>query len=251
MYPRITIQSGISAGTTHPITSRVARIGSDPKSDVCLPTAEIPAHALTLEFRDSSCLVYNRCRSHIIVGAQVVDPDQSVAWPETDILQLAGGIELLLDFDEQPDSGLSFEYEDEFDEDTEQSPETRKDVSELTGSAQKGSSSKTIVQLAVTAICVVGCVLLLLRDQTRARPAVQTSLQEILDLNATGSAEDQGMIRRLQYAETMKVRGRKKLARQEFKHLRDELLEEVENSVGQENEFHAKVMNFVQLRLAK
>ena len=45
----IRVDSGISVGTTHWIERAVLRIGSDPQCDICLPSTELDAHALTLE----------------------------------------------------------------------------------------------------------------------------------------------------------------------------------------------------------
>ena len=250
MYPRITIQSGISAGSTYRIERRVARIGSDPQSDVCLPTTDIPSHALTLEFRDESCLVYNRCRSQVVIGAQIVAPEQSAVWPETDILQLDGGIELLLDFDDEP--VVPSIIDDDVDEAVEANDSGRGESGDLpVATAAKNSTSKTVVQLAVTALCIVGCVLLLLRDQNRSKPTVQISLQEVVDAHLGNSIQNHQLVQRVQFAESQRVRGRAKAATKEFQFIRDDLVGSQAEPGGEAAEFQSKVLMFVQSRLEK
>lgn len=249
MYPRITIQSGISAGSTYRIERRVARIGSDPQSDVCLPTTDIPSHALTLEFRDESCLVYNRCRSQVVIGAQIVAPEQSAVWPETDILQLDGGIELLLDFDDEPVTPSMIDYD--VDEAVEADDSDRGESGDLPVATAAKNSSKTVVQLAVTALCIVGCVLLLLRDQNRSKPTVQISLQEVVDANVGDSTQNHQLVQRVQFAESQRVRGRAKAATKEFQFIRDDLVGSQAESGGEAAEFQSKVLMFVQSRLEK
>jgi hypothetical protein len=279
MPARITIQSGVAAGTSHRINSRVARVGSDPQSDVCLPSADIPAHALTLEFQDSpelqdaSCLVYNRCRSRIYVGAQVVEPDQSVHWPETDILQMDQGIELLLDFDDSNGTGTWANDESEYADGMDDSS-TAEPISGLEGSqenwnaantvrtgstiktgstatpestAKPGSTTKTVVQLCVTGLCLAGCALLLLREQNRAANVdVGVGFAEVVSMGLDDATVPRSLINRLQYAEAQRVRGRAKVADEQFQSIRDELVFEAPDPLST----RSKMLQFVQTRLA-
>ena len=159
MPAKITIQSGISAGTSHWIEQRVARIGSDPQSEVCLPMADIPAHALTVEFRDNTCRVYNRCQDNICVGTQVIGPNQVAAWPETDILQLGSEVELVLDFDDVvPSVADSFLFDDEADADGSEFEQP----TEVATDEKTSDGFKTIMQLVVTVLCLVVCAAMML-----------------------------------------------------------------------------------------
>ncbi|MEM7315246.1 MAG: FHA domain-containing protein, partial [Planctomycetota bacterium] len=80
MPAKITVQSGIAAGASHWIQQRVVRIGSDPTAEVCLPSANVPGHALTLEYKDGNYRVYNRCRDNVYVGTRVVEPNRVATW---------------------------------------------------------------------------------------------------------------------------------------------------------------------------
>jgi len=261
MSARITIQSGIAAGTSHRINSRVARVGSDPQSDVCLPSADIPAHALTLEFREThqpqglQCLVYNRCRSQIYVGAQVVEPDHSIHWSETDILQMEQGIELLLDFDDADDLDSAEAFlEDENEEDAGDDGFDHSSMAdpalalERESSQKNSNTTKTIVQLCVTVLCFVGCALLLMRDQNRkTNPDTVVEFAEVVSLGLDDQSVPRSLINRIQYAEAQWVRGRTKVAEEQFRYIRDDLVSENLDPTSPQS----KMLKFVQTRLAE
>ena len=253
MLARITIQSGIAAGTSHKISGRVARVGSDPQSDVCVPTSDIPGHALTLEFRDDRCLVYNRCRESVYIGAQSIEPDQILEWPETDILQLGTDTELLLDFAATTD--------EEFYVDADEPSETDNvaDSSEFSDAAIEETqqrqpatkSSKLVGQLCVTFVCLVGCVFLLVRDQNR-KAGVNSGLQ-FSELIATSLASDRvspELIQRLQFAEAQRVRGRVEFAVNEFRSIRDDLIAQLDEPEEDLEAPNSQILRFIQTRLA-
>lgn len=251
MTARITIQSGIAAGTSHRIKGRVARIGSDPKSDVCLPTAEIPAHALTLEFRNDGCLVYNRCQDNVYIGAQVVEPDETVEWPETDVLQLGPSIELLLDF-EYPDN-TCLDGADEYEADPEEALATAPapDLSEQRPGKSITSSTRTAMQLGVTILCLAGCALLLIRDQNpQSGRSSGPGFSEIIATAIATPGSSPDLIQRLQHAEAQRVRGRLDTARAEYQSIRDDLVAELADPAGTPGELNSQILRFIQSRLA-
>lgn len=254
MPANITIQSGIAAGTSHRIDNRVARVGSDPQSDVCLPTADIPGHALTLEFRGESCLVYNRCRDRIYVGAQVVEPAQSVNWPETDILQLGQGIELILDFDDAETNHTIDDFEDEHAaNELANGPmaESAAHLQNTEGLKNRSNTAKTVAQISVTVLCLVGCIFLLLRDQNRNSSSIEgPGFASVVSSGLENPAVSRKMIQRIQHAEAHRVRGRSKDARKAFQFIRDDLVEETQSSNSDSDNPNSKLLRFVQSRLA-
>jgi len=80
MPASVRVESGISAGTKYWIDRAVLRVGSDPQCDICLPSAELAPHALTLEFRDGNYRAYNRSSSPVSVGGSLVQPGASAVW---------------------------------------------------------------------------------------------------------------------------------------------------------------------------
>ena len=251
MSPRITVQSGIAAGTSHRIENRVARIGSNPQSDVCLPTADIPGHALTLEFRDDGCLVYNRCRESVYIGARVVAPEQVVEWPETDILQLGHGIELLLDLDDSDSddfcNGMVDEEESELDV---KSKGPVSDVSELRQTKTSSGKTKAMIQLLVTVLCLVGGVLLLVRDQNRsAGPEPGPGFSELVSTAIATPGISPELIRRIQYAEAQRIRGRLEIASEEFQSIRNDLIAGREPAGHISEHRNSQILHFIESRV--
>ena len=251
MFARITVESGIAAGTSHRINRRVARVGSDPQADVCLPSAEIPSHALTLEFREESCLVYNRCSERIYVGAQVVEVDEAVEWPETDILQLGQNTELLLDFDEgeveeeTPDY-LSDECLDDSVEAENLSPEA------AISSGSQGKGSKTAMQLGVTLLCIIGCAFLLIRDQNRkSTPDSGIGFSEVITRSLADNSVSPALIQRLQYAEAQRVRGRDEIANEKYQEIRNDLVAKLDDDSDTLDDQSSQILRFVQTRLSE
>ena len=249
MSARITIQSGIAAGTSHLIEGRVARVGSDPQSEVCLPTSDIPSHALTLEFRDDGCLVYNRCSASVYVGAHVVEPDHVVQWPETDILQLGKDTELLLDFDLEVGQEI-FADDNQLDSAVESGKDGQ--ATSEQNKANSSASSKTAIQSFVTVACLFGCVLLLLRDQNR-KAATETGpgFADIVSKALAESEISRELILRFQHAEAQRIRGRSEVAYDEFKLIRDDLLANKDRSARAANDSKSEILQLMQQRISE
>ncbi|MEM9409539.1 MAG: hypothetical protein AAGA30_00330 [Planctomycetota bacterium] len=249
MYARITIQSGISAGTSHLIDGRVIRVGSDPQSDICLPTSGIPEHALTLEFQDESCRVYNRCRETIYVGARTVEPDTVAQWPETDILQMGTDTELLLDFDTE----TQFDHS-EFDNDDSTEIQNSKPFVDHQepheAESTRSNNTKTVFQLIVIATCVAGCIALLIRDQNREQ-SLNSKLRfsEVVSSALTAGDISPVLIQRLQYAEAQRIRGRMEVARNEFRSIRDDLSATNLAHSTDKNESYSRILQFIKSRV--
>src|SRR4051794_10661836 len=165
MSATIRIESGIAAGTNYWIDRPVLRVGSDPGCEICLPTADLAPHALTLEFRGGVYRAYNRGSSPISLGATTLQPGASGVWDDGDMLLLGGGQQLVLAIDgdprpsARPDEGADDGYSD--------APAIMTDDKSASGSAAgaKKPSSKSTIQMAIIGICVVGMGGLLLLNQ--------------------------------------------------------------------------------------
>ena len=255
MPAKVTIQSGISAGTSHWIEKPVARIGSDPQSDVCLPSADVPAHALTLEFRDGHFRIYNRCNSNVLVGSQVLEPGKATIWPasETLLLNADNALTLELDADPTPMSMASAsvpEYDAVEEEDYSAEPELNYDE---VANQPPADNSKFMLQLAVTVMCVLGCVALLareaLKDSSSDRRKAPSFTRVVRDAADAKTAPE--LIQRLQYAESAAIRGNRKTARNRFGQLRDDLVPLRENFVADKRDPELAILDFVEYRLGQ
>src|SRR5262245_37436703 len=162
MSASIRVESGISAGTNFWIDRPVLRIGSDPQCDICLPSAELAPHALTLEFRDGNYRVYNRSASRVYVGSSIVESGTSTIWHDGDTIQLPGEVCVALEIDGDPRPAARAEG----------APDDRLaeaglplaadgEPAEAAGVAKAKSSSKSWMQLAVIGVCVLALVGLL------------------------------------------------------------------------------------------
>ena len=229
MPAKITIQNGIAAGTSHWIEKPVIRIGSAPTADVCVPSATVSPHAITLEYRDGQYRIYNRSQANIVVGEQAIPPQQSAIWQTSEIVQL-NDVALRLDTDLDPtpmtmisSPVLEDEYQEESSDDEVVSPQSHLDSAPA---AAATDNSKFWVQLAVTVLCLLGCVVLLaresLKDNTVDRRTAPNFTQVVRQ--ATAAQTKPELIRRLQHAESAMVRGNKKTARERFGRLRDDLV---------------------------
>lgn len=252
MPAKITVQSGISAGTFHWIEQRVARIGSDPQSEICLPSANIPAHALTLEFRDDTCRVYNRCQNNVYVGTQVIAPDEVATWPETDILQLGDDSELLLDFaDEVPKSSNEFEFAEEAIGDETAGSEFEQATDLANENSKQSGGIKTVMQLAVTIACLAACAAMMLVKPSEGSTSTNNQLdfETVIDNARQSSTTSKELIQRLQFAEAAVVRNDNDAATDRFARLRDDLAIQRDRFTTEQREPELAILNFVEQRL--
>lgn len=253
MPAKVIIQSGISAGTSHWIEKAVIRAGSDPKSDVCLPSADVPTHALTIEFRDQTYRVYNRCRYSIFVGASALEPGKAAAWPDGELLQLSKDIQLVLDVDDDPTPmPMADVVEPAYDVDEEEVAYSGLDAGP-SKNARPGDGSKTMLQVAVIAFCLLGCVGLLARESLKGRssdrsdpPSFATTVRD-----AIKSQTSPELLQRLQYAESAAIRGNKKSARSRFGELRDDLVPQKESFASANRKSELAILDFVEYRLGQ
>lgn len=254
MPAKIVVQSGISAGATHWIPKAVVRVGSDPRAEICIPSANVQQHALTVEFRDGSYRVYNRTPASISVGSLVVLPGKSALWQDTIVLQLNGEIQLLLECDSDPSpvpmraaEPYAAIDDDEFHAD----PEPEIDATPTATSSKDNSSF--MLQLGVTVLCILGCIGLLARESLKESSADRREPPSfaavVRNANATTTAAQ--LVPRLQYAEAAVVRGNRKTAKTRFGRLRDDLIPLRSQFEANERAAELSILDFVEYRLGQ
>ncbi len=239
MGARIMIQSGISAGTIHWIERPVIRLGSAPSADVTVPSAALEPHALTIEYRQGAYRVYNRGTQQIFLGGQVLMPSQSGNWLDTDILELPDGVSLALDVDDDPAPSpapalplgtmSTMEPLHATGNSATGTERPSAQVEAAQAATESGRASRTTFQLTITAVCLMGCAVLIAREQlrqpaepARRRPKFDTVIRSTL---APGSSVPRQVIADLQYAELAFVRDDRSAARTRYRRLYDTLLE--------------------------
>lgn len=253
MSARIRIESGISAGTSYWIDRPVLRIGSDPQCEICLPTAELAPHALTLEFRSGAYRAYNRGTSPVTIGGAVVQPGAAVAWGEDETVQLPGDLRLVMNIDGDPRPCPR--------------PETRADdgfaiddrstlAADAAGaaSAKAGtkSSSKSLVQLAIIGTCVVATGAFLMMPRGGETPAQNLpSFDAIVVASLNKDDNIRALIQQLQYAQSFLVRGHYDFARARFSMLRDRLVHEKDSLPEADRKDAQQILDYVEYRLSQ
>ncbi|HEX4412734.1 MAG TPA: hypothetical protein VH107_03840 [Lacipirellulaceae bacterium] len=258
MPATIRIESGIAAGTNYWIDRPVLRVGSDPGCEICLPTADLAPHALTLEFRGGIYRAYNRGASPIRVGATTLPAGGSGVWNDGDTVALGGGQQLVLAIDgdprptPQPDAGANDGYSD--------APAIMADESNgaalSTGAAAaKKSSSSSTMQLAIIGLCVVGIGGLLLLNQIGGLDAAPAANRPTFTQIVTDSLKKDDVIRtfvqKLQVAESFIVRGNPELAKTDFANFRDQIMRRTDSLSEADRKDADAIRQYAEFRLGQ
>src|SRR6056297_1197182 len=182
MGARIYVQSGIASGTVHWIGRHVTRIGSDPAMDLTIPSERLAKHALTLEYREGTYRIHNRSSGPIYLGGRTVESGASDTWMDADLLELADSVRLAMEWDNDPApsakpadraGGAAVIGPESDAAERHDAPVAVDKRSTRVASASavpasgidRAKSSQTLTQIAVIVACVVGGILLLVRDQ--------------------------------------------------------------------------------------
>jgi hypothetical protein len=254
MSASIRIESGIAAGTNYWIDRPVLRIGSDPNCDICLPTAELTPHALTLEFRGGGYRVYNRGSSPVSVGSTVVQPGANGPWNDADRVMLPGNLQLVLaiDGDPRPSPRPESRQDDDLVVDERAAPVAAATAA-VDEAAAKKKSSKTMLQLGIIGFCVLAMAALLTMgggEETAAanRPTFDGIVRATLAKDENDPMR--ALLPRLQYAQAAIVRNNTRGAKARFLRLRDQLVRQAETLPEKSREDARRMLDYVEYRLS-
>ncbi len=253
MSASIRIESGIAAGTSYWIDRPVLRIGSDPQCEICVPSADLAPHALTLEFRGGTYRAYNRGSSPVSIGSTTLQPGTAAAWEEDQAATLPGGLRLVLSFDGDPRPSPRPEsrIDDAFDDD---GPVVVTDGQTIaTPAAAKTSKTKTLIQLAVIGICIaaMAAFLMLSRGGAQAPAQNQPSFDAIVVASLNQDDKIRTLVQKLQFAQSFLVRGHNDFAKLCFADLRDQLIHQTDSLPPADRQYAAVIRNYVEMRLSQ
>lgn len=285
MAARICIHSGIASGTTFWIERPVVRIGSDPSSDLCIPSSDVSSHALTVEYREGQYRVHNRSQSDLFVGGRVIEPHASRHWRESDLLELPDGVQLALELEgdgvpaSKPLHGLNgseagYAHQAAETATPHASPSRHEATPGASQEAQGESSPRkakrgVLGPILITCLCLAGCVLLILRERGKSHSdhhAGKLNFAGAIRLaQAPNSGVADGVVHHLQWAEAAVLRGDRESARRRYRRARDRLLADspqfasgelptspTTNVVGAASAHtHQRIAEFVEQRLAQ
>jgi hypothetical protein len=253
MSAHIRVESGISAGTSYWIDRPVLRIGSDPQCDICLPSADLAPHALTVEFRNNTYRVYNRSGAPITIGRQVVQAGGNELWPADQMAALSGGLNMVLevDGDSRPSPRPDSITRDNADTSDDVAIDAA-DSSQGTTAAKKSSS--TMIQLGVIAFCLLGMGAFLTMNRgggatTANRPTFDAIVKE--SLAASEGSAMRKLLPQLQYAQAAVVRGNAEVARVRFSRLRDRLVSQIDSLSGDSRKQAETALDYVEYQLSR
>jgi len=252
MSATILVQSGISAGTSYWIDRPVLRIGSDPQCEICLPTADLAPHALTLEFRDGAYRTYNRGSESLSVGGALLQPGANTVWRADQTAQLPGDTRLVLqiDGDPRPSPRPDARIDDDYPVDDPAALLAGADTAE----AAAKKSSNSLVQMGIIGLCALGTVAFLMMgggEETIAqnRPTFEAIVTDSLAKDKDDPARL--ILPRLQYAQAALVRGHNDLARARFLKLRDQLVRQIESLPDDKRAGPDEMLDYVEYRLSQ
>ena len=253
MPAKVIVQSGISAGAAHWIERPVLRVGSATQSDICLPSADVASHALTLEYREGVYRVYNRSQIDVLVGGKVITAGQVSVWNHGESVQL-NDIELVLDVEVDPSpqpmqladphSGLDAELQE--------AAAGNSDIELLRQASRVPKKQSRLLEVVVIAVCVLGCIALLARERIKedARP-MRPSFNSVVRNAIASKGTSPQLVQRLQFAESAVIRGNKKSARERFGALRDDLLPQKDVFAERHRDPELAILDFVEYRLGQ
>jgi hypothetical protein len=258
MSASIRVESGISAGTKYWVDRAVMRVGSDPTCDVCLPSAELAPHALTLEFRDGAYRAYNRSSSVVSVGAATVQPGSNAVWQSDETIHLPGDLRISLevDGDPRPTPRPDSHFDDGFGDDVASLPMDAASAGTAEEAAAKKSKS-SMLQMAIIGICVVALAGMLMMKNAGGgeKPAAdRPTFSQLVQESLTKGEPHQDIVRRLQYAQAAIVRygtRSNKVAHDRFSKLRDQLVSHVDSLAGEEKTDAERVLSYVEYQLGR
>jgi hypothetical protein len=255
MSASIRIESGIAAGTSYWIDRPVLRIGSDPQCEICVPSAEVAPHAVTLEFRSGSYRAYNRSASPLTLGRIVLQPSAAGVWNDGDLLELPGDLRLSLAIDgdprpsPRPDAGLNDGFDDR------QTSAADELSSAVTPEAAKAAKSKSLIQMAIIGVCVLGMAGLLMLSKGGESAAGPTpnrpTFSAIVESSLKKSDNIRSLVQKLQYAQSFIVRGNTERARTSFTELRDQLSRQIDSLPPDDRKDAEIIRDFVETQLGK
>lgn len=254
MSASIRVESGISAGTSFWIDRPVLRIGSDPQCDICLPTAELAPHALTLEFRGGTYRIYNRGTAPVTAGSAMIQPGANGIWNDGDSIVLPGNQQLRLAFDGDPQPSPRPESRRDGFEIDEQAAPAGAAAGAVDEAAAKKKSSSSMVQMAVIGLCVLGmAAFLTMGGGDDAAKADRPTFEGIVEATLAADKDDpmREFLPRLQYAQAGMVRGHRELAKQRFLKLRDQLVRQSDTLPEKGQEGAKRMLDYVEFRLSQ
>ncbi len=257
MSASVRIESGIAAGTSYWIDRPVLRLGSDPQCEICVPSAEVAPHAVTLEFRGGSYRAYNRTSAPLTLGRTMLQPSAAGVWNGGDVLELPGDLRLSLAIngDPRPSPRPDAAPHDGLDDYGHETSAADGSANAATPEAAKAAKSKSLIQMAIIGVCVLGMAGLLMLpkggESTAGPTPNRPTFAAIVESSLKKSDNIRALVQKLQYAQSSVVRGNAERARTSFTELRDQLSRQIDSLPPDDRKDAEIIRDFVETQLGK
>lgn len=243
MPASIAVTSGISKGTTFWIERPVLRIGSD-GCDLCLPSAELAAHAITLEYRSGVYHAHNKTSATFQLNRQPLAGKQSGVWQFGQELVLAPDVVLVLTATGNPaPSARPTTDALYFPDEGESKPAPVDTPNEDPEPAAQ--PPKKIMELTVIVLCVIGGALLMLRGQLKKPTNTDQPKVSFQQLVTELQPKYPLLVHRLQYTRAASLRGQYEEAIEGYEALADELTEHTDATKNSDDDPLADALRYV------
>jgi hypothetical protein len=242
MSASIAVTTGISKGTTFWIERPVMRIGSD-GCDLCLPSADLAAHAITLEYRGGVYHAHNKTSATFQLNRQPLASKQSAVWHFGQDLVLAPDVVLVLTASGDPAPSPRPTTDAYFPDEVDSKPAAAASVDEEAEPTVQ--PPKRIMELTVIVLCVIAGASLLLRGQLQ-KPK-QTAQPKISFEKLVTELQPQypRLVHRLQYTRAASLRGNEEAAIEGYQSLADDLTEHTEAAKNSADPQLAEALRYV------
>jgi hypothetical protein len=244
MPDQIKIESGLTAGTCYQIEKNVTRIGSGSNSDICLPSSQVPTHAITLERRDDEYRVYNRTKRPFRVGNQAVAAGDAANWLDGVSLVLPDGTSMLMQRNVEAHAGFNSADENAGDDEVDE-VEIEDVIDEQPIKPKRKLDPATAKQLLVLAGCIAAmCVFLC--DFGGNSTSSSSRFDRIVAAGLASETASAPLLQKLQFAQAALVRNDTEMANYMFSALNSELIEQKPTFVKEDRKVELAILNYVQ-----
>lgn len=275
MASRLRITGKESGSYEVTITKPFLTIGSDVSSDLRFGSAGISQHAASIRFREGEYLLFNRSLENASIDGVRLRVDTSVKWDPGTVLRFANGetIELIVEGDPAPNKDVT-DYSSEGEYNSSTAEALSSTDSNTDGEAGENGlvsepftdkkSKVNIYQVVITAICVIGCLFIILFAKKQASTLAETNNAvdySMIAQSLSSQPENRlhaGLLVHLQAAEYAYNSYQLEHARERYERLRTFLatsnvhVEQRSTTSGDQPLIDsAMILNYVEARLAK
>jgi hypothetical protein len=249
MPDQIKIESGLTAGTCHWVKKSVTRIGSGTNADICLPSSEVPAHAITLELRNDLYSVYNRTKRSFAVGDNDVAPGEVMNWLDGETIALPDGTSMTLQLDVEFETVDSPTSEQAIEDKVDEIDLDDLDI-DVPAKSKRRLDPAVLKQLLLLAGCVV-TVLLFVGNFSSTEQSSSPRFDQIITAGLENELSSKPLLQDLRFAEAALIRKDTEMAKYLFNSIHEKLVAQKNRFVAEDRAIELAILNYVQSQVRR